>query len=283
MFRVVRKKELARDIYRISVLAPHIARKRRAGQFVIVVAREGGERVPLTIMTSDTEAGTIDLVFLVAGTSTGELSLLEEGGAIPHVVGPLGSPTDIHKVGTVVVVGGGVGAAAACPIAEAIAAAGNTLISIVGARSKDLVILEDDFAAFSDKLIVCTDDGSYGKAGFVTAALGELIDSGEKIDEIVAVGPVVMMKAVADLTRPHGIKTVASLNPIMVDGTGMCGGCRVTVDGATRFACVDGPEFDAHQVDFDELMARLSIYRDAESSSMEHFRRDHECKLDDVA
>ena len=282
MYEIVRKRRIATDIFRIGVMAPHIAARRRAGQFVIVVAREGGERIPLTIMTSDAKAGTIDLVFLVVGGSTLELSRLEEGESIPHVAGPLGKPTEIAKVGTVVVVGGGVGTAAAAPIAAANAEAGNTLISIIGARSKDLVILEDEFKEFSDRLIVCTDDGSYGRKGFVTAALAELIESGEKIDEVVAVGPLVMMRAVAETTRPHGIRTIVSLNPIMVDGTGMCGGCRVSVGGKTYFACVDGPEFDGHQVDFEELTARLGAYLDHEKSALQRARGEHACRLDDA-
>lgn len=280
MFEIVKKSEIAERIFRLSVRAPHIAERRRAGQFVIVIAREGGERVPLTIMTSDAEAGTIDIVFLVAGALTAELAAIDEGQPIPHVAGPLGRPTDIEKVGTVVVVGGGVGSAAACPIAAATAAAGNELISIIGARTRGAVILEEDFASISDRLIVCTDDGSYGREGFVTEALEELIESGQRIDEVVAVGPLGMMRAVAELTRPHGIKTIVSLNPIMVDGTGMCGGCRVTIGGQTRFACVDGPEFDAHQVDFTELAARLSTYADEEGRSVEKSASDHDCLLE---
>ena len=280
MYEIIKKHSIAKDIYRISINAPHIAEKRRAGQFVIVVPREGGERIPLTILTSDPQAGTIDLVFLVTGSSTFELSRLGEGERIPHVAGPLGRATDIGKVGTLVVIGGGVGTAAACPIAAANAEAGNTLIAIIGARTRDMVILEDEFKAFSDRLIVCTDDGSYGMKGFVTEALLELMDSGERIDEVVAVGPLVMMRAVAETTRPHGIKTVVSLNPIMVDGTGMCGGCRVSVGGETFFACVDGPEFDGHQVDFAELAARLGAYTDHEQKAMEQARARHDCKLD---
>lgn len=282
MFKIVEKEELAQDVYRICVTAPHIARKRKAGQFVIVIPREGGERIPLTITSSDEAAGTIDLVFQVVGTSTGELCEIDEGGAIAHVAGPLGSPTEINPVGTVVVVGGGVGSAAALPIAQAHSKAGNTLISIIGARTKDLVILEDAFAAISDRLIVCTDDGSYGRSGFVTAALADLISSGDKIGEVVAVGPLPMMRAVTETTRPSAIRTVVSLNPIMVDGTGMCGGCRVSVGGKTYFACVDGPEFDGHLVNFDELAARLNTYRDAEKESFDRFRREHKCRLDDI-
>ncbi len=278
MFEVVKKQRLSEGVYRISVRAPHIAKKRKAGQFVIVIASEGGERVPLTIAESDVEAGTIDIVYQAVGRSTRELAEIGEGESIPHVAGPLGSPTHIEKVGTVVVVGGGVGAAAAYPIAAAEKEAGNRLISIIGARTKELVILEEEFAAVSDELIVTSDDGSYGRKGFVTQALLELIESGEEINEVVAAGPVVMMRAVAETTRSYGIKTTVSLNPIMVDGTGMCGGCRVSVGGQTYFACVDGPEFDGHLVDFEELLARLSAYKDQEAVDPEG----HKCKLDDV-
>ncbi len=276
MYEVVSRRLIAENIYRISVRAPHIAEKRRAGQFVIVIAHEGGERVPLTIASSDAEAGTIDIVFQAVGASTGELAAIPEGGRIPHVAGPLGSPTEVQRIGTVVVIGGGVGTAAALPIAEAMKAAGNTLVSILGGRSRQFVILEDDFRRISDRLIITTDDGSYGEKGFVTDALKALVDAGETIDEVVAVGPLPMMRAVAEVTRPHRIKTVVSLNPIMVDGTGMCGGCRVTVGGKTFFACVDGPEFDGHEVDFKELAARLGAYRHLEQEA--HDR--HKCRLD---
>jgi NAD(P)H-flavin reductase len=269
MFELVRKTQIAENTFRVSINAPHIAAKRKAGQFVIVVPTEDGERVPLTILSSDAEEGTIDIVFLVIGASTRELSKIEVGRVVPHVAGPLGSPTEIAKVGTVVVVGGGVGAAAALPIAVANRNAGNRLISIVGARDAEHFILEEEFQATSDTFIPCTDDGSHGKKGFVTDALRDLIESGEEINEVVAVGPLVMMRAVAELTRPHGIKTIVSLNPIMVDGTGMCGGCRVTVGGKTYFACVDGPEFDGHEVDFAELSARLGTYKE-----------DEQCRLD---
>jgi ferredoxin/flavodoxin---NADP+ reductase len=275
MYEIIKKVEMSPGTYRISIFAPHIATKRKAGQFVIVIAREGGERVPLTICSSDPAAGTVDIVFQAVGASTGELAAIAEGQPIPHVAGPLGSPTDVHKVGTVVVIGGGVGSAAALPIAVAMKQAGNTLISILGGRTKDLVILEDDFRAVSDLTIVTTDDGSYGKKGFVTEALKELIASGRKIDEVVAVGPLPMMRAVSETTRPSGLKTVVSLNPIMVDGTGMCGGCRVTVGGKTFFACVDGPEFDGHKVDFAELAARLGAYKDRERNDHEK----HKCKM----
>jgi len=280
MFEITRKASLAEGIYRISVLAPHIASRRKAGHFVLVIARDGGERIPLTIVSSDADAGTIDLVYQVVGRSTSELAALGEGERIPHVAGPLGSATNVQRVGHVVVVGGGVGLAAALPIAVAMKEAGNSLTSIVGGRSKQFVILEDDFRKASDRVIVTTDDGSYGKKGFVTDALKELLAAGEKIDEVVAVGPLPMMRAVAETTRPAGIKTVVSLNPIMVDGTGMCGGCRVTVGGKTLFACVDGPEFDGHQVDFRELADRLATYKEMERESYQRLRDAHKCKLE---
>ena len=283
MFGITRKEQLAEGIYRISFAAPHIARKRKAGQFVLVIPREGGERIPLTIVDSDPSAGTVDLVFQVVGASTAELACLEPGDSMPHVAGPLGSPTEIRNVGHVVVIGGGVGLAAALPIAVAIKRAGNRLTSIVGGRSRQFVILEKEFRATSDNTIVTTDDGSYGKKGFVTDALRELLASGETINEVVAVGPLPMMRAVAETTRPSGIKTVVSLNPIMVDGTGMCGGCRVTVGGKVFFACVDGPEFDGHKVDFKELADRLSAYKEMERESYERLKAQHACKLDSVA
>jgi len=283
MYEITKKNTLAEGILRISLVAPHIARKRKAGQFVVVIPREGGERIPLTIVTSDPAAGTIDLVFQVVGTTTAELATLEAGESIAHVTGPLGAPTDIHKAGNVVVVGGGVGLAAAFPIAAAMKEAGNYLTSILGGRSRHFVILEEDFRRFSDRVLVTTDDGSYGQKGFVTDALKALISEGIKIAEVVAVGPLPMMRAVAEMTRPAGIKTIVSLNPIMVDGTGMCGGCRVSVGGKTFFACVDGPEFDAHQVDFRELSARLATYKEMESESYERFKAAHKCKLGGAA
>jgi ferredoxin/flavodoxin---NADP+ reductase len=276
MYEIVKKTLIAPSVYRISIHAPHIAKKRKAGQFVIVIAHEGGERVPLTIASSDPAAGTVDIVFQAVGASTGALAAIPEGQPIPHVAGPLGSPTDVRKIGTVVVVGGGVGTAAALPIAVAMKEAGNRLVSILGGRAKEFVILEDDFRAASDKLIITTDDGSYGRKGFVTDALKDLISSGQRIDEVVAVGPLPMMRAVAETTRASGIHTVVSLNPIMIDGTGMCGGCRVTVDGKTRFACVDGPEFDGHKVDFAEIAARLGTYKDHERVLHER----HKCRMD---
>lgn len=240
--------------------APLIARKRKAGQFVIIRGYEQGERIPLTIADADPERGLICIVFQVVGKGTRQLASMNQGDMIPDVAGPLGKPTHIEKKGTVVCIGGGLGIGPIHPIAQAMKAAGNEVISIIGARTKDLLIMEDKMRAASSKLIVCTDDGSYGMQGFVTTALQQLINEGVKIDEVVAIGPGVMMRAVVRVTKPAGIPTVVSLNSIMVDGTGMCGACRVTVGGKTRFVCVDGPEFDGHEVDFDELMIRLRTY-----------------------
>ena len=262
--RIVRKKELVPGTIEFWIEAPLIARKRKAGQFVILRGSETGERIPLTIADANPEEGTICVVFQVVGRGTEELAALEEGDGILDLAGPLGKPTHIEKVGHVVCVGGGLGIGPVHPIAQALKAAGNKVTPIIGARSKDLLIMEDRMRAASHELIVCTDDGSYGIHGFVTTALQQLIEQGVKIDQVVAIGPAVMMKAVVNVTKPHGIPTVVSLNTIMVDGTGMCGCCRVTVGGETKFVCVDGPEFDGFGVDFDELMQRLATYREEE-------------------
>jgi ferredoxin--NADP+ reductase len=252
---------------------PKLARKARPGQFVIVRASEDGERIPLTIADADPEAGSITLIFQVVGKSTTLLARMEPGDEILDVVGPLGVPTEIERFGRVLCIGGGIGAAPLYPIAKALKAAGNTVTTILGGRSKNLVMLEKEFRAISDALHITTDDGSHGRKGFVTDALKDLLAAGETFDRAWAIGPVPMMKAVCDVTRGAGIPTVVSLNPIMVDGTGMCGGCRVIVGGKVKFACVDGPEFDGHQVDFDTLAKRLTTYRDRE-------RRDHEtCRI----
>lgn len=260
----------------MEVEAPRIARKRKPGQFVLVRMDEHAERVPLTIADSDPEAGTITLIIQVAGHSTQHLAQLRAGDTVRDVVGPLGQPTHIENFGTAVPVGGGIGTAVVYPIACALKEAGNHVIGIIGARTKDLLILEDEMRTVTDELIVATDDGSYGYNGFVTQALEELIEEGRKIDFVAAVGPVPMMRATCRVTDPYGIRTIVSLNPIMMDGTGMCGGCRVTVGGETRFACVDGPEFDGHQVDFDELVRRQNMYRERE-------RVDFECRLEQEA
>ena len=263
------------SIKRFVIEAPRIARKQQPGQFVILRIHEQGERIPLTIESSDPANGTISVVVQAVGKTTHLLNSLQTGDFIADVVGPLGKPSEVATFGTVVVVGGGVGTAMAYPTAAALKRAGNRVISIIGARSKDLVILENEMRVVSDTLLVTTDDGSYGQKGLVTDRLRELIEEGTPIDLVLAVGPVVMMRAVAELTRAPKIRTVVSLNPIMIDGTGMCGGCRVLVDGKSQFACVDGPEFDAHRVNFDVLVQRNAMYHEAERRSMEEFVREH--------
>lgn len=272
MFKIVHAQFLAPGIKRFVIDAPRIARKQRPGQFVILRIYEEGERIPVTIENSDPEKGTINIVVQAAGKTTHLLNSLETGDSILDVVGPLGKPSEIANYGTVVVVGGGVGTAMAYPTAAALKRAGNRVISIVGARNKDLVILEREMRDVSDALLLTTDDGSYADKGFVTDKLRQLIQNGTRIDLVIAVGPIVMMKAVSEMTRKENIHTVVSLNPIMIDGTGMCGGCRVLIDGKSEFACVDGPEFDAHKVDFSVLVQRNAMYRDAEQKSMEDYR-----------
>ncbi|SDF87530.1 sulfide/dihydroorotate dehydrogenase-like FAD/NAD-binding protein [Sporolituus thermophilus] len=264
MYTILDKKVLSPGVKQIVVSAPLIARKARPGEFVILRVDENGERIPLTIADFDRQAGTVTLIFQEVGATTRRLGRLETGDALSDLAGPLGKPTHIEKMGTVVCVGGGIGIAPIYPIARGMKEAGNRVISILGARTRELLILEQEMKAVSDLVYVTTDDGSYGRRGLVTDVLKELLDSGEPIAEVVAVGPVVMMRAVAETTRPYGVKTVVSLNPIMVDGTGMCGGCRVSVGGQTKFACVDGPEFDGHQVDFAGLMARQRMYAERE-------------------
>jgi ferredoxin--NADP+ reductase len=264
MYKVVSKKKLAPNITRFSVQAPAVAESRKPGQFVVIRACEEGERVPLTIVDSDPEAGTIDLIIQDAGYSTHQLCGMEPGDNLLDVLGPLGKPTDIDNYGTVVCVGGGVGTAVLYPIVKAMKQEANEVITIIGARTKELVILEEEIKEFSDELIVTTDDGSYGIEGFGSTVLKNMLEEGREIDFVVAIGPTLMMKAVAEVTRPYEIKTIVSLNSIMIDGTGMCGGCRVTVGDETKFACVDGPEFDAHLVDFEEQIARHQYYKDQE-------------------
>ena len=269
MFKIARKRIWAPTIKEIEVEVPEIARKAKPGQFVIVRVDERGERIPLTIVDYDNSKGTITLVFQEVGTSTRKLGMLNEGDYITDVVGPLGNPTEVRKYGTVVCVGGGVGISAIYPVARAFKEHRNYVISIIGARTKDLLILEDEVRSVSDELYVTTDDGSKGRKGFTTDVLKDLIKEGRHIDLVYAVGPTIMMKVVADVTRPYKIKTIVSLNPIMIDGSGMCGACRVRVGGQVKFACVDGPEFDAHLVDFDELLARLRMYKEEEKLSLE--------------
>lgn len=273
MFKIVHAAFIAPGIKRFVIDAPRIAKKQKPGQFIILRLYEQGERIPLTIERSDPEKGTINIVVQSAGKTTHFLNCLETGDHILDVVGPLGKPSEIAKFGTVVVMGGGVGTAMAYPTAAALKKAGNRVISIVGARNKDLVILEREMADVSDELLITTDDGSYAEKGFVTDKLRQLIASCRRIDLVLAVGPIPMMKAVADVTREHGIRTIVSLNPIMIDGTGMCGGCRVLVDSKSEFACVDGPEFEAHRVNFEVLIQRNAMYREAERRSMDEFRQ----------
>ena len=278
MFPILESKEIAKNVWFQRIQAPRIARKRKAGQFLVLRRAENGERIPLTIVGSDPSEGSVTIIFQTVGKSTAEFARMKAGDSYLDVVGPLGLATHIEKFGTVVGIGGGIGTAPLLPIATSIKQGGNRLISIVGARTKDLLILEDDMRAISDEIVVTTDDGSYAKKGFVTTALQELIDRGEKIDLCIAIGPVPMMRAVAEVTRPHQIKTVVSLNPIMVDATGMCGACRVSVGGATKFVCVDGPEFDGHQVDFKELVMRNRAYLREEKTAMERFEhKDGKC------
>jgi ferredoxin--NADP+ reductase len=277
MFKIVKKKVLAPSVKQYAMEAPQIAKKCQPGQFVIIRIDEDGERVPLTIADFDRERGTITLLFQEVGASTQQLGQLEEGESILDIAGPLGKPTDIQKFGTVVCIGGGIGTAPVYPIARAMKAAGNRVISIVGARSKDLLIYIDEMKDVSDDLYITTDDGSVGIKGFVTDVLKRLINDGEKLAEVIAIGPVVMMRGVAEATRPYHIHTVVSLNPIMVDGTGMCGGCRVAVGNENKFACVDGPEFDAHQVDFATLIARQKMYIPHEETGCNQGRGECKC------
>jgi ferredoxin/flavodoxin---NADP+ reductase len=272
MFKILAAAFIAPGIKRFLMEAPRIARKHQAGQFVILRLDEHGERIPLTIESANSEQGTISLVVQSVGKTTHQLNALEEGDAILDVVGPLGKPSVIQNFGTVVIVGGGVGTALAYPTTVALKRAGNRILTILGGRNRDLVILEEEMRATSDALYVTTDDGSYGEKGLVTDKLRELLASEEKIAMVLAVGPVPMMKAVADLTNEKGIHTVVSLNPIMIDGTGMCGGCRVLVGGKSQFACVDGPEFDAHDVNFDVLIQRNRTYREQEKRSLEDYQ-----------
>ncbi len=276
MHKILYAQFLAPDIKLFRIRAPKIAAKRKAGQFVIIRVTEKGERIPLTIADSDTVEGTVTIIVQGIGKTTKQLNTLNTGDSIMDIVGPLGKPSEIHRYGTAVVIGGGVGTAIAYPTAVALKKAGNRVVSIVGARSKELVILEKEMQATSDELYLTTDDGSYGTRGFVTDLLGNLLNNGRKIDFVLAIGPIPMMKKVADVTRPFGIKTVVSLNPVMVDGTGMCGGCRATVDNKTVFVCVDGPEFDAHKVDYDVLAKRNRAYLRQEKTSLELFLRQHE-------
>lgn len=274
MYEIVENIKIAPDIFQFKVSAPLIAKKFQAGQFVVLRPLESSERIPLTIMRADKENGIITLIVKAIGLSTLQLASLNEGDQIADLLGPLGHPSEIDKFGTVLIVGGGVGTAVSFAVAETLKNAGNRIISIIGARDKDFMILEDDFREISDEIFVLTDDGSYGRKGFVTEQLKELFQEGRVFDRVIAAGPLPMMRAVVNITREYKTPTIVSLNPIMVDGIGMCGGCRAIVDGKIVFVCVDGPEFDGHQVDFESLMRRNSAYRDIEAL------KEHDCQID---
>ncbi len=269
MFRILKRVSLNPTVTRLDVEAPLIAKKALAGQFVILRANERGERIPLTVAGCDKETGAVTVIFQVVGATTMELNKIKEGDFIPDFVGPLGTPTEVDGLKKVAVVGGGVGCAIALPVARRLHSLGCSVTSIVGFRNRDLVILEEEFRAASESFFLVTDDGSYGETGNVCMPLTRLLESGERFDEVITIGPLVMMKFVAKATKPYGIKTVASMNPIMIDGTGMCGCCRVTVGGEMKFACVDGPDFDAHLIDFDEAMKRSKTYAEFEARARE--------------
>jgi ferredoxin--NADP+ reductase len=271
MHRIIRKETITPDVFLMEIEAPLIAKKRKAGQFIIYRLHERSERIPLTIADADAEKGTLTLIFQTVGKSTLELASKKAGDSILDVVGPLGKATHVKKYGTVACIGGGIGVAPLHPIAQALKQAGHNVITIIGARTKSLLILEDMMRKASSELHICTDDGSYCERGFVTDRLQYLIQHGGKFDLCVAIGPVVMMRATCAVTKTHNIPTVVSLNPIMVDGTGMCGACRVSVGGQTKFACVDGPEFDGHQVDFAELIKRQAAYLAEEKTAKERW------------
>lgn len=274
MYKIIKKKELNPTVTLMEIDAPLVAKKAEPGQFIILRVDDEGERIPLTVADFDREAGTVTIIFQIVGSTTEKLNHLNEGDEIKDFVGPLGVPTHTEGLKKVAVVGGGVGCAIAYPVAKKLHNSGCEVHSVVGFRNKDLLILEDEFKAVSDKYVVMTDDGSKGEKGLVTDALKKLIESGEKYDEVIAIGPLVMMKFVCRLTKEYDIKTMVSMNPIMIDGTGMCGGCRLTVGGETKFACVDGPDFDGHLVDFDEAIERSNMYKDFERQ-----RYDETCNL----
>jgi ferredoxin--NADP+ reductase len=272
VFKIVSKREMAeRTVCEFDIVAPDIARKAKPGQFVVIRANETGERIPLTMAGTDTEAGTIKIIFQVVGKTTALLRSFGEGDEITDIIGPLGIPTHVDNLGTVICVGGGTGVAVMYPITKAYKEAGNHVIAIIGARTKDLLILEDEMTAASHDLRVTTDDGSYGHHGFVTDVLKQILDERDDVTLVVGIGPVPMMKFLCKMTKEYDVKTMVSLNPIMVDATGMCGACRVSVGGRTRFCCVDGPEFDGHQVDFEELVKRQRAYLTEEKASLDRF------------
>ena len=274
MYKIVKKQALNPTVTLMEIEAPEIAAKAQPGQFILLIVREGGERIPLTIADYDRKAGTVTIIYQIVGATTRLLNAMEVGDCLNAFVGPMGKPTETEGLKKVAVVGGGVGCAIAYPVAKKLHEEGCEVHSIVGFRTRDLVILEPEFAACSDKVVAMSDDGTYGEKGLVTDALKKLIESGEKYDQVIAIGPLIMMKFVCRLTKEYGIKTVISMNPIMIDGTGMCGGCRLTVGGETKFACVDGPDFDGHLVDFDEAMERSRQYKEFETA-----RDAHVCNL----
>lgn len=277
MSLILKKEQLAPQVLRYRLRSPEIARRRKAGQFIILRTSKDAERIPLTIANADSEAGWIEIIFQIVGLGTTLLGELNEGDSLSDLVGPLGQPTHIENFGKCVCIGGGVGVAPLYPIVCALHQAGNEVTTIIGARSKELLILEKEMDAVSDKLCVTTDDGSYGQKGFVSDVFNQIIEEGKRFDYAIVIGPAIMMKVATALTVKNGIKTYASLNPIMIDGTGMCGGCRVTVHGKTKFACVDGPEFDAAGIDWDQLVNRLGSYREFESNCMKDYQNN--CKL----
>ena len=273
MNEILKKTQLSEKVYYLKVNSPLIASERKAGQFIILQVTDDGERIPLTIADADEKEGTISFVVQTVGKTSHLLANLEEGDIIAHILGPLGKPTNIEKYGTVVCVGGGIGIAPLYPIAQAMKNAGNKINIILGARTKELIILEENMRKLTDKIVICTDDGSYGQEGLVTGPLKQICESEERPDLVVAIGPPIMMKFCAETTKPYNIKTIVSLNTIMIDGTGMCGGCRVNIGGETKFVCVDGPEFDGHKVDFDNMIQRLNSYKDVE------YKEHKECHL----
>ena len=275
MYEIVYREDVAPKIHLFRIAAPAVAKKAQPGQFVIVRASEHSERIPLTVADFDREAGTVTIVFMEVGHTTIEMAALQQGDFLTNFVGPLGNPTELHKFGTVMVVGGGFGTATLLPVVRGMREAGNHVITVIGFRTKDLIFYEDRLRAVSDEVIVSTDDGSYGYKGVVTVPIKEMLQSGRQIDRVIAVGPAIMMKFVSLTTQPFGVPTIVSLNPVMIDGTGMCGGCRVTVGGQTKFVCVDGPEFEGHLVDWDILFARQRLYLEEEKHALE----EHECRL----
>ncbi len=274
MYRIAKRQDLNPTVIRLSIEAPMVARKALAGQFIILRVDEDGERIPLTIAGYDREKGTVDIIYQVVGATTEKLKQKHEGDYLQDFVGPLGKPSELEGLKKVCVVGGGVGNAIAYPIVKALHEQGTEVTTVVGFKTKDLVILEDEFRAASSRLLLVTDDGSYGEKGLVTEPLKRLLESGEKFDEVITIGPIIMMKFVTKTVEPFGIPCIVSMSPIMVDGTGMCGGCRLTVDGQTKFACVDGPDFDGYKVDFDEAIDRSSMYKDFELR-----KREETCNL----